>query len=116
MASGSEVGLIVEAGMKMAADGVNVRLISFPSWELFEAQDAAYRQSVLPQDIPLRVAVEAGVGQGWEKWVGEKGRIISLERYGASAPLKTVMTQLGFTADAVIRCAMSLLGTDSQDE
>jgi transketolase len=115
MASGSEVALIVEAGFKLGAEGINVRLVSFPSWELFEAQPASYKDEVLPKDIPLRLAVEAGVGQGWEKWVGDHGKLICLEHYGASAPAKTLFEKFGFTAENVINKAMALLGDDDQD-
>ena len=115
MASGSEVALIVEAGFKLGAEGINVRLVSFPSWELFEAQPASYKKEVLPKDIPVRLAVEAGVGQGWEKWVGDNGKLICLEHYGASAPAKTLFEKFGFTAENVINTAMTLLGDDDQD-
>ena len=90
MASGSEVGLIVEAGQRLAAQSLSVRLVSFPSWELFAAQDAEYRQSVLPETVKARLAVEAGVSMGWERWVGEKGDILAIDRFGASAPAETV--------------------------
>ena len=109
MASGSEVQLIVEAGLRMAAEGRSVRLVSFPSWELFEAQDSSYRDHVLPSEIRLRVAVEAGVTLGWERWVGEEGKIIGLNRFGASAPGKTAMQKLGFTVENVLDVAQELL-------
>jgi transketolase len=102
MASGSEVSLIVAAGERLAAEGVNVRLVSFPSWELFASESPEYRESVLPPEITKRIAVEAGVSQGWERWVGERGEIIALNRYGASAPGKTIFENLGFTADDII--------------
>ncbi|HRO91324.1 MAG TPA: transketolase, partial [Promineifilum sp.] len=95
MASGSEVSLIVEAGQRLAEQGHSVRLVSFPSWELFDEQDEAYRAEVLPADITRRVAVEAGVAQGWHRWVGDAGRVIALDRFGASAPAKVVFEQLG---------------------
>ena len=109
MASGSEVGLIIEAGMRLAAEGVNLRLISFPSWELFEMQDADYREAILPSRVRARLAVEAGVGQGWERWVGDTGAIIGLERFGASAPGKILFAQFGFSAGNVIAKAQELL-------
>jgi transketolase len=108
MASGSEVSIIVAAGERLAAEGVNVRLVSFPSWELFAKESPEYRETVLPPEVTARIAVEAGVSQGWERWVGERGAIISLERYGASAPGKTIFDNLGFTADAVIEQASKL--------
>src|SRR5664280_1798893 len=76
MASGSEVNLIVEAGLRLAAEAVSVRLVSFPSWELFSIQDLIYREQGLPTMTNARLAVEAGVSMGWERWVGEKGDVI----------------------------------------
>jgi transketolase len=105
MASGSEVELIMGAGEALAAEGLPVRLVSFPSWELFEAATEAYRQQVLPSGMRARVAVEAGIAQGWSRWVGEVGEIVSLERYGASAPYKDLFRQFGFTTDAVVAAA-----------
>jgi len=112
MASGSEVDLIVSAGHALAAEGARVRLVSFPSWDLFEKQDAAYRESVFPQKITARLAVEAGVAQGWEKYVGTEGRTVTLNRYGASAPYKKIFEELGFTADHVATVARQMLGRD----
>ncbi len=105
MASGSEVSLIVDAGQRLAAEGVKVRLVSVPSWELFKAQDAAYREAVLPAEVRARVAVEAGIGMGWEKFVGDSGAIISLEHYGASAPAGILFKEFGFTVDNVYNTA-----------
>jgi transketolase len=109
MASGSEVGLIVKAGERLAADGVNVRLVSFPSWELFLTQENEYRESVLPGSIRARLAVEAGVRLGWDRWVGEQGEVISLEHFGASAPANVVMQELGFSVDNIISRAKQVL-------
>ncbi len=109
MASGSEVSLIVEAGRRLAEKGVAVRLVSFPSWELFAEQDAAYQDAVLPPHIAARVSVEAGVSQGWHRWVGSRGQVLSLDRFGASAPGATVFKELGFTVDNVVKAAMSAL-------
>jgi transketolase len=109
MASGSEVSLVLGAAAKLAQSGVAVRVVSFPSWSLFEKQTPAYRRSVLPDDVPLRLAVEAGVGQGWERYVGAHGRVLSLERYGASAPYKAIFENLGFTVDNVAARARALL-------
>lgn len=109
MASGSEVSLITQAGTRLAAEGINVRLVSFPSWELFAVQDEAYRNQVLPPEIKARLSVEAGVSQGWEKWVGERGESISVERFGASAPYKTIFEHYGFTVDHVIQRAQDLI-------
>jgi transketolase len=110
MASGSEVILIVQAGQRLADRGVAVRLVSFPSWELFAEQDTAYQDAVLPADIEARVAVEAGISQGWHRWVGSKGRVLALDRYGASAPAKTVFEKLGFTVENVVAMATELIG------
>ncbi len=108
MASGSEVSLIVEAGQRLA-EHHSVRLVSFPSWELFEEQDEAYRAEVLPPEITRRVAVEAGVAQGWRRWVGDAGRVLALDHFGASAPAETVFEQLGLTAGHVFATAEALL-------
>ncbi len=114
MASGSEVSLITEAGACLASEGVNVRLVSFPSWELFAAQDLAYRNHVLPPHIKNRLSVEAGVSQGWERWVGERGECISVERFGASAPYKIIFEHFGLTVDNVIYRTRELLGKNAQ--
>jgi transketolase len=110
MASGSEVSLIVGAGQRLAEQGITVRLVSFPSWELFAEQEPGYRDSVLLPDVELRLAVEAGITQGWHRWVGSKGRILGLDRYGASAPVKVVMENLGFTVERILTIAAELLG------
>ena len=109
MASGSEVSLILKAGQRLAEQGVAVRLVSFPSWELFAAQEPAYRDSVLPPGVALRLAVEAGVSQGWHRWVGSGGRVLGLDRYGASAPVGVVFENLGFSVDRVVQVAGELL-------
>ncbi|MHA2603170.1 MAG: transketolase [Candidatus Thorarchaeota archaeon SMTZ1-83] len=109
MATGSEVSLITKAGEKLAQDGVNVRLVSFPSWELFGEQGEDYRNSVLPPDVKARLAVEAGRSQGWERWVGDKGTIMAVEKFGASAPDKVVFEKYGFTVDNVIMHVRALL-------
>ncbi|HET6847150.1 MAG TPA: hypothetical protein VFH29_09970, partial [Anaerolineales bacterium] len=80
-----------------------------PSWSLFEQQSAAYRRSVLPDDVTVRLAVEAGVAQGWDRYVGANGRTISIERFGASAPYKTIFKELGFTPEKVVSKAKALL-------
>jgi transketolase len=109
MASGSEVGLIVQAGQKLAGQGVNVRLVSFPSWELFAEQDAAYRDSVLLPEVELRLAVEAGISQGWHRWIGPKGRLQTLDRYGASAPAGTIFKNLGFSVENITALVLDML-------
>jgi transketolase len=109
MASGSEVALIVEAAARLAAEGINVRVVSVPSWELFKAQEASYRDLVLPPTVKARVSVEAGIGMGWDKFVGDGGAIISLEHYGASAPAGILFKEFGFTVENVIETARKLL-------
>jgi transketolase len=110
IASGSEVQLIVAAGYSLSAEGYNVRLVSFPSWYLFERQDAVYKDSVLPPGIKRRLAVEAGVSLGWERYVGEYGRVIGVDRYGASAPYKVIYEKFGLTVERIIKEARSMLG------
>lgn len=109
MASGSEVCLITEAAVRLKSEGVNVRLVSFPSWELFEAQEETYQNQVLPPEIKSRLSVEAGVSQGWDRWVGDSGDSISVERFGASAPYKTIFEHYGLTVDNVINRVHQLL-------
>jgi transketolase len=110
MASGSEVSLIVEAGYALAAEGYNVRLVSFPSWELFEAQEPGYQDEVLPPSVERRLAVEAARPLGWERWGGSKGRILGINRFGASAPYKIIYEQFGLTVSEIVREAHGLLG------
>ena len=109
MASGSEVSLVYAAGAQLAEDGLRVRVVGFPSWDLFEKQDAAYRESVLPKGIKARLAVEAGAGLGWERYVGSDGAVISIERFGASAPAKVLFEKFGFTVENVITKAREVL-------
>src|SRR5581483_1193403 len=109
MASGSEVYLIYEAAKKLHEEGVSVRVVSFPSWALFEKQDEAYRESVLPGRVKARVAVEAAASLGWERYVGSSGRIIAIDRYGASAPGKVIFENLGFTVENVVAQTKVLL-------
>ena len=109
MASGSEVHLVLEAREKLAAEHVNARVVSAPSWELFDRQPQDYRDSVLLPSIKVRLAVEAGVSQGWHRYVGDHGDLIALDRFGASAPGGVVMRELGFTVENVIRKAQALL-------
>ena len=114
MASGSEVALIVEAGYKLAAEGINVRMVSFPSWYLFNCQDPQYRDDVLPPSIRLRLAVEAGVSQGWSRYVGEQGQVIGVDRFGASAPYQKIFEAFGLTVNHVIETAHKMLGLEGR--
>ena len=109
MASGSEVSLIMDAARKLHEKGHSVRVVSFPSWELFEKQDKTYQESVLPKKVTARIAVEAGVSLGWERFVGSGGRVVSIERFGASAPYKVIYEKLGLTVDNIIAQAKSVM-------
>jgi len=109
MASGSEVAFIMEAADKLAEKGISSRVISMPSWELFEQQPESYRQQVMPPAIRKRIAMEAGSGLGWYKYVGLDGKVIGLDRFGGSAPGDTLFEKLGMTSDAVIAAAEALL-------
>lgn len=111
--TGSEVSLIVGAEPILRQRGLRVRLVSMPSWELFERQSEEYRQSVLPKSVKARLAVEAGQSFGWERWVGSEGDILCVDRFGASAPGELVMKEYGFTVENVVARALSLLGRKS---
>ena len=104
--TGSELSVAIGAADLLREDGVRARVVSMPSWELFEAQDDGYRDAVLPPGLPS-VAVEAGVSQGWERWVD---RTVSIDRFGASAPGAEVLEKLGITAENTARAARELLG------
>ncbi|MBD2257659.1 transketolase [Pseudanabaena sp. FACHB-2040] len=108
--TGSEVFLCVEAAVKLRAEGKQVRVVSMPSWELFDAQDAAYRESVLPKAVTRRLAVEAASSFGWCRYVGSEGDSISVDRFGVSAPGGIVMEKFGYTVDNVVDRAKALLG------
>jgi transketolase len=103
--TGSEVRLCVEAYEKLNKDGTPARVVSMPSWELFEAQDQAYRDSVLPPQIKARVSVEMGSVIGWDRYVGSAGAAIGMHTFGASAPLKDLLTKFGFTVERVVAAA-----------
>jgi transketolase len=107
MASGSEVQFAVEAHAILAEQGIAARVVSMPSWELFEAQGESYRNSVLPPSVAARVAIEAGVSLGWERWVGSQGSIISVDRFGASAPFEDIYEHLGLTTENVVLRALN---------
>jgi transketolase len=109
VASGSEVSLILDAGKALLEKGIPSRIVSFPSWELFEKMDAAYKDTVFPKEIKPRLAVETGVAQGWEKYIGDSGRIICMHGFGASAPYQTLFNKFGFTLDNVVATAIQVL-------
>lgn len=110
MGTGSELPLCMEAREKLLADGVKARVVSLPCWELFEEQDDAYRQQVLPDAVPARVAVEAGVRQGWERYLGPRGRFVGMSGFGASAPYQVLYEHFGITADRVAEEARKAIG------
>ncbi len=101
IATGSELQLAVHAAEALEADGIPTRVVSLPCWERFEAQDATYRDEVLPPAVRRRVTVEAGVSLGWERWAGDEGAIIGIDHFGASAPAGTIFREFGFTAERV---------------
>ncbi len=107
--SGSEVSLTLAARERLLEQGIQARVVSMPSWELFDAQPEGYRKSVLPPSIPARLAVEAGVSQGWRAYVGDQGDVIGLDHFGASAPAKILMREYGFSVDNVYARALKLI-------
>ena len=110
MGTGSELSLCVDAYEKLKAEGIRARVVSMPCWEIFERQDAAYKQSVLPSDVTARVSVEMAATFGWERYVGVKGRSVGMHRFGASAPIKDLLKYFGFTLDKVLADAHAVLG------
>jgi transketolase len=110
LATGSEVGIAVEAAEKLAAEGIKAQVISMSCWQLFEKQDKSYQDSVLPPNVRARVGIEAGVEQGWCKWLGDKGIFIGMSSFGASAPAKTCYEKFGITVANTIAAAKKSLG------
>jgi len=110
LATGSEVHIALEASVALAGRGVAARVVALPSWELFEAQTAAYKEKVLPPEIKARVAVEAGSTFGWERYVGSEGAVIGIDRFGASAPAEVLYEKLGLTSARVVKKAMEVIG------
>jgi transketolase len=111
--TGSEVHLAMEAGKRLGEEGVGVRVVSMPSWELFDQQPPEYREGVLPPSVRRRVAIEAGVKLGWERYVGLDGAVVGMEGFGASAPGRILFEQFGFTADRVAIEARALLAGET---
>jgi transketolase len=109
LASGSEVSLALQAAEKLAADGIRSQVVSMPCWELFEKQSQEYKESVLPPTVKARVGIEAGVEQGWSKWVGDNGIFIGMSSFGASAPAKVCFEKFGITLDNVVQAAKKVL-------
>lgn len=110
IATGSEVHIALAAQALLHAQGIGTRVVSMPSWELFAAQDPAYRDQVLPPAVTARVAMEAGATLGWERWVGARGKVVGIDRFGASAPYKELYQQFGLTPERVAAEARALLG------
>ena len=109
IASGSEVDLIVAAAERLQTQGIAVRCVSMPSWDLFNALPQAERDAVLPPSVTTRLAVEAGISQGWHRYVGDKGAVQSIERFGASAPAEVLLREYGFTVENICARAMALI-------
>src|SRR5262249_13083142 len=105
LASGSEVQLAVSAREQLEKEGVGVRVVSMPCWETFSAQDADYRESVIPKAMKARISIEAGTTFGWERWIGDEGIAIGIDRYGESAPGGTVLDKLGINVAHVLEAA-----------
>src|SRR5581483_4311308 len=112
--TGSEVSLCMRAQEKLQGYGVKARVVSMPSWFLFEKQDEAYRESVLPKALKKRVTVEAGSSYGWHRWAGDEGIVIGIDHYGASAPGAEIMKHFGFTAEHVTSAALRLIGRQQE--
>jgi len=108
--TGTEVSLCVAAQEKLAAEVVKSRVVSIPSFELFEKQDAAYKESVLPAAVTARVSVEMASTFGWERYAGAKGKIIGMRSFGASAPLKDLLPKFGFTVENLVAAAKEAMG------
>jgi transketolase len=109
ISTGAEVAPTLAAGRALAAEGTGVRVVAMPCVELFEAQPGEHRDSVLPPEVPTRLAVEPGASISWWKWVGSSGDVIGLDRFGASAPGTTVLEKLGFSPDGIAERARALL-------
>ena len=110
IASGSEVSLAVQAHDKLLAEGIRARVVSMPSWDIFEHQTREYRDSVLPPDVKARVAIEQASTLGWDRYVGQDGCVIGMHTFGASAPLKELQRKFGFEPGHVMTVARELLG------
>jgi transketolase len=107
--TGSEVSLVLDAGKQLNENGIKARVVSMPSWELFDEQDKEYQDKILSPSVKNRLAVEAGITQGWCKYVGSEGDVIGINHYGASAPGGTVFKHFGFTVENVVKRAMLLI-------
>jgi transketolase len=110
LASGSELSLAVEAHETLSAEGIRSRVVSMPSWDIFEHQPQSYRESVLPHEVTARIAVEQGSVLGWEHYVGPAGQVMGMKTFGASAPLKELQRKFGFEPELIVAAARQLLG------
>jgi len=108
--TGTELSLCVGAQDKLAAEGIKARVVSLPSFELFEKQDVAYKESVLPAAVTARVSVEMASTFGWDRYIGPKGKAVGMHSFGASAPLKDLLKKFGFTVDNVVSAAKAVAG------
>ena len=109
LATGTEVALAIEAAAALNADGLNVAVVSMPCWEFFDAQPQKYKDAVLPPSVKARYAVEAGVSQGWHKYIGDAGDMLSVDRFGESAPADDIFRSYGFTVDNIVKAARKLV-------
>jgi len=107
--TGSETHIALAAGKQLAAEGIGIRVVALPSWKLFDAQPKKYRETVLPLEVKARIAVEAGIKLGWERYVGLEGEIVGMEGFGASAPSQVLYEKFGITAEAIVQTAKGLL-------
>jgi transketolase len=114
--TGSEVSLVIEAHEELASRGIRSRVVSMPSWDIFEHQPQSYRDSVLPPKVTARIAVEQGSTLGWERYVGAGGRVIGMKTFGASAPLKELQRKFGFEPERVVAAATELLGAQARTQ
>jgi transketolase len=110
IATGTEVALALKARMVLETDGIPCRVVSMPSWELFEQQSPDYREEVLPSRITARVAVEAGIAMGWERYLGPAGRFVGMKSFGASAPAEVAYREFGITTEAIVASARKVMG------
>jgi len=110
IATGSEVPLALDAAAQLVSRGIDPRVVAMPSWEMFEAQDSAYRDEVLPPEVQVRVAIEAASTFGWERYVGRQGAMIGIDHFGASAPAEVLYEKFGLTVEKVVETAIHLLG------
>jgi transketolase len=113
LATGSELSVALAAARELDAEGVRVRVVSMASWEIFAAQPAEYRESVLPGELRARVSVEAATSFGWSRWTGDAGESVSLDHFGASAPGERLLQEFGFTPARVAAAVRRVLGRNS---